>query len=205
MGTLVQLKNAILAYPHLFEKHKAPGSETERYGAEFILDGVVNQDSCQAMHQAFIEVATAAGKGEQAKYLKSPLQSGDKINENRLASGKEIRPEIAGKYVVRAYDRTYSPQVVSRDPRIAITAEQKDQIFGGCVVNGLVDLYWTNTGSPGVYAGLRAIQLVDNVNVTPIGGVQVDATKLFEKLEGPDPLQAAPTGGPSRDTAPSWA
>ena len=195
----VRLDRVTLAYPHLFEKNAPPGTTNAKYSAEFILDPVANKAACAAMDDAFRRVAIAAGKGDALQYMQSPLKSGEALNAQALAKGRKSRPEIQGKMVVRASDATYQPQVV--DKRIQpITAEKRDQIFGGCIVNAFVDVYYSkNQANPGVYVGLRGVQLVDNVNVEAFGGGALSAEQMFDVVDGaPEPLQRNATGGPGQ-------
>jgi hypothetical protein len=70
-------------------------------------------------------------------------------------------------------------------------------IFGGCIVNAYVDLYYSAGGAnPGVFVGLKGVQLVDNVNVEKLGGGAPSPESMFEKVDGPAPLVG--------DDAPSW-
>ena len=200
MAKSVRIENVILAYPHLWEKHAPPGTEQFAYRAEFILDPVKNRAACEAVEQAFHEVATEAGKGDKLQFLKSPLQDGDALNEMAQRKGKNPREEIAGKKVIRAADRNYAPAVVNRNVQ-PLSEANADQIFGGCVVHGFVDLYWSkNPTNPGVYVGLRGVQLVDNVNVERLSGGGMSAEQMFEKIDGPEPQQAGGGAGP----APDW-
>lgn len=199
MSESVRLENVIICYPHLFEKHAPPGTDPSaaRYGAEFLLDPQSNVDDCQRVEAAFEQVARAAGKGDQMQFLKSPLQSGDELNRNALAKGRQARPELEGMRVVRANDRNYAPAVVNARLQ-PISEANKDQLFGGCIVNAFIDLFWSsNPTNPGVYAGLRGVQLVDNVNVQPLGGGKSDPASMFEVVKGaPEPLQEAREAGP---------
>jgi hypothetical protein len=198
MSRSVRIENVVLCYPHLYEKHAPPGTTNARYSAEFLLDPIAQQQSCHAVEQAFKEVAIEAGKGDSLQYLKSPLKDGDELNQLAASKGKNPRPELAGKRVIRAGDPNYAPSVVNRDLQ-PIPESQKSQVFGGCIVNAFVDLYWSsNQANPGVFVGLRGVQLVDNVNVTPLGGGVKSAEDMFVKVDGPDPIQPVQETGPSQ-------
>ena len=206
MSTSIRLDNVIICYPHLFEKHAPPGTSNEKYSAEFLLDPQKNQAACAAVDKAFREVAIAAGKQDMLQYLQSPLKSGDQLNSAALGKGRKSRPELEGMMVVRASDPSYAPAVVNAKDQ-PITEAQRDMIFGGCVVNAFVDVYWSsNQANPGVFVGLRGVQLVDNINVTPLGGGAIAADQMFAPVENaPEPQQAVPTGGPSqKGEGPSW-
>jgi hypothetical protein len=205
MSVSVKLEKVIICYPHLYEKHAPPGTTNEKYSAEFLLDPQKNQDACAAVDAAFRQVAIAAGKQDSLQYLQSPLKSGDDLNAAALAKGRKSRPELESMMVVRASDPSYQPAVVNARVQ-PIPESQKSQIFGGCIVNAFVDIYWSgNQANPGVFAGLKGVQLVDNVNVTPLGGGAPTPDQMFAPVEGaPEPQQAPATGGPSQPKEPSW-
>lgn len=204
MSKSIRIENVILAYPHLWEKHAPPGTDQFAYRAEFILDPQRNADACAAVEQAFKEVATEAGKANSLQYLKSPLQDGNALNQMAMQKGKNPREEIAGKKVIRAADRNYAPAVVNRNVQ-PISEANRDQIFGGCIVTAFIDLYWSkNPTNPGVYVGLRGVQLVDNQNVERLSGGGMSPDQMFEKVDGPEPQQSGGGVGPSQDNGPAW-
>ena len=199
MGTPVRIENAVICYPHLWTPHAPPGTERTTYSAEFILDPVANKPTLDALFAAFKQAATEAGKGALLAQLKSPIRPGAQINAERMSKGKEARPELEGKYVVRGSDPTTAPVVVDQQRR-PIGAEQQGNLFGGCIVNAFVDLYWSsNAQNPGVFVGLKGVQLVSNVNVTRIGGGSLDADAMFDVVGGEIPF------GNTSDALPDWA
>lgn len=183
MGTPIRIEKAILSYPHLFKKHAPPGTQNARYSAELLIDGD-RKDQLQEIHTAFQTAAIEAGKGERLKFLKSPLKRGSEVNAEAQAKGREPRPELEGRWLIRASDPNYSPVVVARDGRTPIGADRQDQVFSGCIVNAFVDFYWSNNqANPGVFVGLRGIQLVDNVNTVKVSGGRMGAEDMFENEE----------------------
>jgi predicted HicB family RNase H-like nuclease len=201
MGTPVDLINVTICFPHLFEKHAAPGTTNARYSAEFILDPVRNRDTLDKLAAAFRQVATEAGKGDQLQYLDPPYKEGAKVNMERQRKGKAPRPELEGKFMIRGSSATDQPVVVNAAVH-PISEANRGMIFSGCMVNAYVDLYWSsNTTNPGVFCGLNGVQLVDNVNVERIGGGRPSAEAMFSPVAGaPEPI--AP--GASEPDAPSW-
>jgi hypothetical protein len=187
MSESVKIENVTIAYPHLWVKHAPPGTDQEKYGAEFILDPTTNAKSIAALDAAFRKVATDAGKGALVDMLKNPCQEGDKLNLLSGSKGKNPRPEIVGKRVLRASDSNYAPAVV--DQRVQpIPVEQSGNVFGGCIVHAYIDLYWSNNATnPGVYAGLRGVQLVTNVGVGHIGGGALSAESMFAPVISDSP------------------
>lgn len=192
MGESVRIENVVICYPHLWEKHAPPGTEVAKYGAEFILDPVKNAASIAKLEAAFRKVATDAGKGGLVNMLKNPCQQGDVMNQLAASKGKNPRPEIAGKRVLRASDPNFQPPVVDQNMR-PLGAEQASNLFGGCIVNAYVDLYWSaNPTNPGVYCGLRGVQLVSNVGVQRLGGGALSPEQMFEPVAGaPQDVDAA--------------
>jgi len=217
MGNPVKVRNAIICYPHLFQKHAPPGTDRHTYSAELLLDPVANADAVAEIQAAFQKTAMEAGKGAMLQYLKSPLKNGSKLNEERAAKGQTPRPELAGKYVIRASDPNNAPGVCKRDGRTPIFETQSSELFGGCLVTAYIDLYWSgNASNPGVFCGLKGIQLMDN-NREPIGGGKLALETMFDD-EGPAPAPienapnpgaafpgALPVAGPPADSGKSWA
>jgi hypothetical protein len=197
MSVSLKLNNVVLAFPHLFEKHAAPGSNKEKYSAEFIFDPIKNRVDLENLAAAVLAVAAEAGKAGKENTFKFPvLRSGDRENEERERMDRAPRQELAGKVFMRASDPNYQPPVVDRNLQ-PIGEAQRSMIFGGCIVNAYVDLYYSSGGAnPGVFVGLKGVQLVDNVNVEKLGGGAPSPESMFEKVDGPAPLVG--------DDAPSW-
>jgi hypothetical protein len=200
MGKPVNLTNVVICFPHLFEKHAAPGTTNAKYSAEFILDPVANRDTLARLKQSFKEVATEAGKGDQLQFLDPPYKQGEAVNQERQRKGKAPRPELEGKVMIRASSGTEQPAVVNANVQ-PIGEANRGMVFSGCVVNAYIDLYWSgNATNPGVFAGLSGVQLVDNVNVERIGGGRPSAEAMFAPVAGaPEPIAPAPT-----PTSESW-
>jgi hypothetical protein len=197
MSVSVRLDNVIITYPHLFEKHAAPGSTTEKYSAEFILDPTKNKAAIDKVQAGVLEVAREAGKADKIKTFKFPvLRSGDAENAERERMDRSPRPELAGKVFIRASDPNFQPQIVDRN-RQPIGESQRSMIFGGCVVNAFIDFYYSAGGAnPGVFVGLKGVQLVDNVNVEKLGGGAPSAEAMFDVVDGPAPLVGEATEQP---------
>jgi len=192
MGIPVKMKNVVICYPHLYEKHAAPGTTNAKYSAEFILDPVRNREELASLEQAFKQAATEAGKGDQLQFLDPPYKEGAAVNRERQRKGKAPRPELEGKWLIRASSGTDQPGVANKYGQ-PISESNSGQIFSGCVVYGFIDLYFSNNSTnPGVFAGLNGVQLVDNQNVEPIATTRSQI--VFEPIEGaPEPIAPAPT------------
>lgn len=204
MGIPVKLENVVICFPHLFEPHAAPGTTNAKYSAEFLLDPQRNAKDLKALHDAFVQAATEAGKGDKLQYLQPPMKDGNAINAKRLSEGKNERPELAGKVHLRGSSVTGVP-VVDRNVQ-PIGEAQRSMIFGGCVVHAYVDLYWSgNATNPGVFCGLNGVQLIDNINVEKLGGGAPSAEQMFSPVAGaPEPVVPQPPANPAPPTAPPW-
>ena len=87
MGVPVNLTNVVICFPHLYEKHAAPGTTNAKYSAEFILDPVANRDTLTRLEQTFKQVATEAGKGDQLQFLDPPYKEGAAVYQERQRKG----------------------------------------------------------------------------------------------------------------------
>lgn len=202
MGASVLIKNVTICFPHLYEKHAAPGTQnTPKYGAELIIDPASQATELQKLQNAFTQALTDAGKASRAQYIQPPWKDGNTVNQERLAQGKDPRQELENKVMLRASSHS-APGVADRMGQPMNEEIGKPAIFGGCVVNAHVDLYWHETGArSGIFCGLNGIQLVDNVNVTRLGGGAPTVEEMFGPIEGaPEPLVPPTTGG----TPPAW-
>ncbi len=205
MGIPVKIENVTICFPHLFEPHAAPGTTNAKYSAEFLLDPQRNAKDLQALHDAFVKAATEAGKGDKLEYLQPPMKDGNAVNAERQRKGKAPRPELEGKVLIRGANGLSAPPVVDRNVQ-PIGEAQRSMIFGGCVVNAYVDLYWSgNATNPGVFCGLNGVQLIDNINVEKLGGGAPSAEQMFTPVAGaPEPVVPQPPGNPAAPTTPSW-
>jgi hypothetical protein len=197
----LRIENVVICYPHLYEKHAPPGTTNEKYGAEFLLHPERNAKDIAALQAAFERVVTDAGKASKLAFLKPPLKDGDTLNAEAEAKGRKARPELAGMKVLRSSEATYQPAVVDRNNQ-PIPESQRSMVFGGCIVNAFIDLYWSgNLANPGCYSGLKGVQLIDNVNVEKLGGGAPSVDAMFDKVEGaPEPAVPTTSDAPS----PNW-
>lgn len=185
MAESVRIENVVIAFPHLWEPHTPPGTTQAKWGAEFILHPLQNAASIAALDAAFRKVVAEVGKADSLNYLKNPCQSGDALNASALTKGKKPRQELIGMRVIRASDSNYQPAVVDQN-LIPIPKEQAANVFGGCIVNAYIDLYWSNNPTnPGCFAGLRGVQLVSNVGVQRLGGGAIPAEAMFQRVDAP--------------------
>jgi hypothetical protein len=161
MSEVLRLENVVIAYPHLIEKHTPPGSTQAKYSIECILDPQRHEVLIQCAEEAFKKAAVEAGKGDKIQFLENPVRYGDELNAQQQRKGNK---QLIGE-------------------------SQRSMIFGGCICNVFVDFYWSkNTLNPGVFVGLKGVQLVDNVNVEKLGGGAPSVDSMFEVVDGPAPL-----------------
>ncbi len=212
MGTPIRLENVVGCFPHVFTPHKAPGSDKEKFSVEAILNpqNPAHVAKAQEIQAAFVAELQGAGKGDMVQYMKSPLKSGDEINREQRDKGKEPRLELAGMWVIRASD-SQQPPVIDVN-HVPIGPERSAQIFGGCVFDLFVDLYWFNHPlNPGVYCGLKGVKLVNNVGVERLGGGAPSVEEMFGappalqqpgSSAGPAPQQPGSSAGPAPGAVP---
>ena len=202
MGKTVQLKNVVITFPHLYEPHAATPTATPKYSAGFLLEPV--GQNAEAMKVAMLAELRDKGKEQFAAQIHPPWKTGEEINASRATKAKAPREEVAGKWEVNAKDGKYQPVVMAQDGRTPITVEQGANIFGGCVVNAVIDVFWSpNSQNPGLFCGLRAVQLVDNVNVQHLGGGREEVTfeavgpaQLTPAVNQPGPMPTGPAATP---------
>lgn len=205
MGTPVTLENVVVCYPNLVTPHAPPGTTNEKYGIEVILDPAIpsDQGSLKKLEEAFQQTLREAGKAQFASQMARPFKDGNRLNTQRTAQGKNPRPELENKWVLRA-NRAAS----MAPPGVADAQGQPldgDKIFGGCICYVFVDLYWSaNPTNPGVYCGLNGVQLFSDVNVTRIGGGGPSFAEMFKPIPGAPPRVAAPTVSTAPDEDPPW-
>jgi hypothetical protein len=218
---IIRAENVIIAYPHLWEPF---GNESGKsYGIQFMLSP---QDP---RHQAIAqEILSLTGELLQANKIDpqyaaqlGPLKSGDEKNQKLVMGGKQPRPELVGQWVVSANDKQFAPDVRDQAGN-HMGADQSANIFGGCICNVVFNLYWFNAPqNRGVAAGLKLVQLINNVGVQRLGGgggmseeeaqsylvhgqvpVQQPAGSPVSAGGGPPPLTSVPTNPGPMSTIP---
>jgi len=193
MGTLVLIKNCVVAWPNLAEPHAAPGTDNPKYGVECLIDAKTPDGAAalQALEAAFIAEVTAANKQQFAAKIPRQWHVGEALNAERAAEGKDPRPELmdSGIYSLRVGSKSKVPVVdalrVDLDPT---------RVFGGCICNVSVDVYaWFRGVRPGVYCGLNGVQLISDVNVTRLGTSGPTIDQMFDVVEdAPAAVQPTP-------------
>ncbi len=162
----INIKNARLSFPSLFQTSMFGDDDTGKYEATFILDKKEHADTI-----AQIEKQIQAHK----KDLKAANMGADKIC---LKDGDELdRPEFEGKMTIKASTKK-RPLVIDRDKTPIV--EDDNKIYGGCYVNAILSLWGQNNKfGKRVNAQLDGVQF--NQDGEPFGdaGVSTSAFDVF--------------------------
>jgi hypothetical protein len=196
MSRDIVLQGVILSYPHLFTPRIVQQGQDPKFSANFILPANFDWSQVQAAVQEAINEKWGANVPPN---LKMPWDTVPALDKNNQPAPH------AGEYFLKSNCQADSrPQVVDQNVNPII---DQSQIFAGCIVNAYVQAYgYDKQVNKGVSLGLNAIQLVDNVNVTRMGGGGRDATEVFQAVPGsPAPTAAPVAPGAAPAPAPSPA
>jgi hypothetical protein len=185
MSRDIVLQGVILSYPHLFTPRIVQQGQDPKFSANFILPANFDWSQVQAAVQEAINEKWGANVPPN---LKMPWDTVPALDKNNQPAPH------AGEYFLKSNCQADSrPQVVDQNVNPII---DQSQIFAGCIVNAYVQAYgYDKQVNKGVSLGLNAIQLVDNVNVTRMGGGGRDATEVFQAVPG-SPAPTAPAAAP---------
>ena len=167
----MMIRNARIAYPHLFEPRMNQNKTAEEYSCALILDP--DEPSTEKLLELVEKVAIdrfgpKAPRLLENKRLKHPVHDGDE---------KEDDEAFAGKYYVNCKSRR-QPEVVDQSVQPIL---DPDEVFGGCYVNVTVGLYaYDQEGGKGVGVGLNNVQLIEKGD--RITGAK-SAAEEFEALD----------------------
>jgi len=150
-----KIKRVRLSFPDVFNaKEFTPGDDKPRFNATFLVepgsanDKLINEHIDAALKEAFGAKAAAMKKSFEGNVNKYCYQDGDT---------KEY-DGYAGKMFLACHNKT-RPTLRDIDGRTPITAES-GRLYGGCYVDGIVEIYVQTTGYPGVRASFSGIQFV---------------------------------------------
>lgn len=193
---LVRLENVYIAYPHLWEPHGAYDDSKKSFSCEVLFD-IGNPQHQQQMNeivQICRELLTSMNKSPDLATRFMPLKDGNLKNQERVAEGKESRPELENRWYMRTSDPNRPPIVYDQNT-LPMGEDQSANLFGGCVVHVVCDFYWRKQQqNPGISAGLKIVQLVNNVGVERWGGTSLSDEMARSYLQGaPAPTSPAPT------------
>jgi len=178
-----------VSHPHVFKPtaiKDATGKEGKlQYSIEMLFDKTTTDLSVlQAPIKAAIIDKWGTDKSQWPSPLMLPIKDGDKPKMNKKTRQKEVKPEHAGMWVVRAsssaeYNR---PQVVGRDPKVAL--QNEGELYPGCYARaGLKAHAFEFADKYGVKFILDAVQFVRDGE--PIGS-RKRADEIFGVVEGDD-------------------
>ena len=178
MGIPIKLTNVIISYPHIFKARSVLDSDP-KYSAEFLIANTTeNAPMIARIQQAIAEAKKDKWGDRLPPNIKEPL-----------FWGPHKKPGIAeyeNVWVLRsARKEEQGPPAVVNQRREPVT----DPLAfpAGCIVNAYVDAYaFSSPLSKGITTGLNGVQLVDNVNYTPLGN-RPTVDQMFEEVEGAPP------------------
>ena len=184
----VTTPEARLSYPALFEPKGFQNSDADlRYQCELIFDSDAD------MSKLKLACATALcdqfPDSNNRPKVKLPILSGDEVNQKRISEGREPKPEIEGKWLIRARSKQ-KPAVVDENVQPVI---QPDKVYAGCRVYASVTAYWFDMGANrGLSFALNGIQFVRDDE--PFGQ-QFDVNEAFGPLQTTSAATAGGEGG----------
>jgi len=191
-GVRIDLCN--ISYPHLFQARASRPDRAPRFSASFIMPPDFTQEEVALVTAAM----TAAGT---ARYPDGAFPSDYKWPKWR--NGSEYHEVFTNRWALEAGSPADNkPEVVDQAGR---PVTDPAVIVPGSLVNVYLNFYAHQNG--GVSAGLNAVQLVDNINITRLGA-RKGAKDVFGQVPGaPTPSAPVPSQpGPSVPGAgPSYA
>jgi hypothetical protein len=172
-----------VSHPHLFKPTAIKGSDKLNYSLEMLFNKkTTDLSSLQAPLKAAMIEKWGANKADHPSPLMLPIRDGDVPKLNTKTKIKEVRAEHKGMWVVRAsssaeYNR---PQVVGRDPSIAI--QNENEVYAGCYARAALKAFaYEFADKYGVKFIIDAVQFVRDG--APFSGRKA-ATDLFDVIEG---------------------
>ena len=190
------IHNAVLSFPHLFQKHKATATAEPKFSCQLLVRP--DNPAVQQIHQAAREAAIEKFGPEMGPRMPSPLKTGEDINHARALKGKPPRPELAGLLAITASESVCLRLAMSdgrsclntdTDPAsVQLLGELKAKLRAGVIVNAIFDIYaFKVPANQGVTAGLRGVQFVTDTGpgVMDLGGATPLAADAFASVEAP--------------------
>lgn len=167
-----------VSHPHVFKPSSLPGESKLNYSIEMLFD---KKTTNLKLLQAPL-IAAALGKwGPKEEWpspLKMPIRDGDKPYGKK----KEVKPEHAGMWIVRASSSAeYSkPHVVGKDPDVALESEA--EFYPGCYARAYLKAHaYTFADKDGVKFVLDGVQKIRDGKA--MGGKK-PANQIFGIIEG---------------------
>ena len=166
----IQLKNARLSFPSLFQKAEFDGVKTKFEGT-FLLDKTTQADQIKIVEKAIDDFLSAKFPNGAPKSIKRTVfVDGDSKDYDGYANQMGFKGS-----------NTKRPTVVDRD-RSPI-AEDDGIIYAGCYVNAIVDLWYSDhpKGGKQVLGNVMGVQFVKEGST--FGADTTSSAEEFDELE----------------------
>lgn len=150
----IRLDNVRLCFPKLFKAEAYKEGDKPRFSATFAVE---DEETIKGVNEAIKEIAAEAW-GKKADEILEEI----KHNRMKMCFSKSKREETEGCMLLTAHrgETQGPPKVVGRGgPKDDIT-EESGRIYGGCYVNGSVDLYAQKGENYGIRCSLIGVQFV---------------------------------------------
>jgi hypothetical protein len=204
---VIQVANARLSFPHLYEAHKSTADAKPKFSADFILDpnNPIHVAAWKKFEGTIAEMAQTKwpdhweailGVVRSDRKLRCYGKGEEKLNRETMA----VMDGYAGKLYWYA-NNDVQPDLYDQKGRLIDTTNALDKesprFYGGCYVNvGIKIWLQDNKHGRGVRADLLALQFA--ADGEPFGTPPVDTSTMFQPVEGaPEPTAGdfAPEAG----------
>lgn len=170
----VQLKNVILSFPHLFKASSFDGNQEAKFSASFLME----KDDPQVATIGKAMLSVAEGKwGEKAPAIYKEIRAKGSLCL-RDGDTKASTAGYEGRMFLNASSKG-RPTLV--DSNRAPLAEEDGKLYGGAIVNAIIDLWCKDNGyGKRVCAELKGVQFVRHGQA--FGGSAPASADDFEDL-----------------------
>lgn len=174
-GSRIKLTNTILSFPKVYKPTVFEEGQTPKYSASFMIKKEGNEDVYKVLRGIVNDLMTENKITKDLPEDNVFLIDGDDTG----------REEYEGYWIVKAKSIT-RPTVVNRD--LSPLYEDDGLIYGGCVVNAVLDSYYFKhaSGKRYILCGLKGIQWVDEG--TPFGNAPLSSDAFDDLNEEIDDL-----------------
>lgn len=161
------LTNVMVSFPNVFKPTSFEEGQTKKYSAVFMIP----KDSDA--------IGVVQGVVDDLKKENKVTKALPNDNIFFVDGDETDREEYAGHYIVKAKN-VKRPTVVNRDK--SPLTEEDGLIYGGCIVNAVLDPYYYKhaSGKQFILASLKALQYVEEG--TPFGDAPTSAD-VFDDLD----------------------
>lgn len=171
----------VVSYPHLFKPAAMPGTTKEMYSIEMLFDKKTTKitDFQAAAHAACV-AEWGPDKTLWPEGLKFPFRDGDKP----FGKKKEVRPEHAGRWVIKASSNAEFSRPTVVDQRNQPLHNEAD-VYPGCIAEASVKaMAWSFADKDGVKFLLNGVRFVRDGE--PLGGRKSAAAMFGDVVEDVD-------------------